>query len=81
MNLELISPNKKLFAGEIFLVKVPGTKGSFEVLNNHIPIISTLDKGEIKIITKQGKEHFFNIESGFIEVLKNNVSILVNTAD
>ncbi len=81
MNLELISPNKKLFTGEIFLVKVPGTKGSFEVLNNHIPIISTLDKGKIKIITKEGKVHFFNIESGFIEVLKNNVNILVNTAE
>ena len=56
MNLELISPNKTLYSGEVYLIKVPGTKGSFEVLNNHEPIISTLDEGKIKVITKEGKE-------------------------
>ncbi|MEA3450350.1 MAG: ATP synthase F1 subunit epsilon [Bacteroidota bacterium] len=77
MNLEVLTPEKTLFKGEIYLVKVPGTKGNFEVLNNHVPIVSTLEKGKIKIITKEGKEIFFDINSGFIEVKKNNVSVLV----
>lgn len=78
MTLDLISPNKTLFSGEVYLVQVPGTKGSFEVLNNHVPIISTLDAGRIKVITKEGKERFFDIKRGFIEVKKNRVSILVS---
>lgn len=78
MTLELISPNQTLFSGEIYLVKVPGTKGSFEVLNNHVPIISSLEAGKIKIITKEGKERFFDINKGFIEVKNNKVSILVS---
>ncbi len=79
MNLELISPNETLFSGEIYLIKVPGTKGSFEVLNNHEPIISTLDAGKIKVITKEGKEQFFEIKNGFIEVEKNQISVLINS--
>ena len=79
MNLELISPNETLYSGEIYLIKVPGTKGSFEVLNNHEPIISTLDAGKIKVITKEGKEQFFDIKNGFIEVKKNKISVLVNS--
>ncbi|MBN2664673.1 MAG: ATP synthase F1 subunit epsilon [Bacteroidales bacterium] len=78
MTLELISPNQTLFSGEIYLVKVPGTKGSFEVLNNHVPIISSLEAGKIKVITKEGKERFFDINKGFIEVKNNKVSILVS---
>lgn len=78
MKLELLTPEKTLFSGEIYLVKVPGEKGSFEVLNNHVPIISNLEKGKIKVITKEGQEHFFDIVSGFIEVKNNTVIILVN---
>ncbi len=78
MNLELLSPEKSLFSGEIYLIKVPGEKGSFEVLNNHEPIISNLVQGQIKIIAKEGKEHFFDIKKGFIEVKHNKISVLVN---
>lgn len=77
MLLEMLTPNKSLFKGEIFLVRVPGTKGSFEVLNNHMPIISTLDKGNVKIITQEGKEEYFDIKKGFIEVKNNKITLLV----
>jgi len=77
MNLELLSPNQSLFSGDVYLVQVPGTKGSFEVLKNHVPIISTLDAGKIKIITTDGQERFFDIQGGFIEVKNNNINILV----
>ena len=77
MFLEMLTPDKLLFEGDIFLVRVPGTKGSFEVLNNHTPIISTLDEGNVKIITDQGEEEFFDIKKGFIEVKDNKIKLLV----
>lgn len=76
MYLEIITPEKKLFTGEIKLVQVPGTKGSFEILNNHAPIISTLEKGEIKIKDPEGENSFFEIDGGVIEAKSNNIIIL-----
>ncbi len=80
MKLEIITPEKRLFDGSIRLVQVPGTKGSFEVLKNHAPIISTLMQGKIKVITEQGIEEFFEIKSGIIEVKANFISILAVTS-
>jgi F-type H+-transporting ATPase subunit epsilon len=79
VKLEIITPEKRLFDGSIKLVQVPGTKGSFEVLKNHAPIISTLTRGNIKVITEQGIEENFEILSGIIEVKANNISILAVT--
>ncbi len=59
MQLEIITPEKKIYTGDIKLVQVPGSKGSFEILNNHAPIISTLEKGEIKIIDYAGQKNLF----------------------
>jgi F-type H+-transporting ATPase subunit epsilon len=74
--LELITPDKKLYSGKVKLIQVPGTKGSFEILKNHAPIISTLEQGTIKIIDQQDQEDFFDIQGGVIEVNKNKVIIL-----
>jgi F-type H+-transporting ATPase subunit epsilon len=76
MHLDIITPDKKLFSGDVTSVLVPGTAGQFQVLNNHAPIISTLTKGKVKIKTKEG-EQSFDVNSGVIEVLKNNIVVLV----
>ena len=76
MHLEIITPEKTIFSGEVRLVRVPGTKGSFEVLQNHAPLISTLEKGQVKVIEKNEKEHFFEINGGVIEVKDNRVILL-----
>lgn len=77
MTLEIITPDKKFFDGEITSVTVPGTVGSFEVLNNHAPIISTLDHGKIVIRTSaSAKTQTFFIKGGVIEVLNNKVMLL-----
>ena len=76
MNLEIITPEKKLFSGEIKLVRIPGTAGSFEIMPNHSPLISTLEKGEIKVISTNDKEEHFEIGGGVIEVRGNKVIIL-----
>jgi len=80
VKLEIITPEKRLFDGKIKLVQVPGAKGSFEVLKNHAPIISTLTNGKIKVITEQDIEEFFEISSGIIEVKANSVTILAVTS-
>jgi F-type H+-transporting ATPase subunit epsilon len=75
MYLEIITPDKKIFAGEVTSVIVPGTSGLFQVLNNHAPIISTLQSGEVKIKSAEG-EKTFDVNGGVIEVLKNKVVVL-----
>ncbi len=79
MYLEIITPEKKLFSGEIKLIKVPGSKGSFEILRNHAPIISTLEKGIVKILSPEGEETTFNIGGGVIEAKENKIILLADT--
>ena len=79
MMLDVITPEKKLFSGEVELVKVPGTNGSFEMLNNHAPIVSSLAEGEIKIIPVNGETIYFNISGGLVELSDNYISILVES--
>jgi len=77
MFLEIITPDKKLFSGEVTSVTVPGKKGRFQILNRHAPIISTLQKGEIKV--KSNKEVLnFSVNSGVVEVLNNKIIILAS---
>lgn len=76
MTLEIITPDKKVYEGEVALVHVPGTKGQFQILKDHAPIISTLQKGKVKIVETSGSTVDFEIMGGVIEVLKNNVIIL-----
>jgi F-type H+-transporting ATPase subunit epsilon len=75
MNVEIITPDKIIYKGDADLVQLPGIDGSFEILENHAPLISALDKGSIKVKNK-GKESFYEINGGVIEVLKNKVLIL-----
>jgi F-type H+-transporting ATPase subunit epsilon len=77
MNITVLTPDKEIFKGEITSVKVPGTGGEFQVLNNHAPIVSSLSNGKVAIAKADGSKLNFSIEKGFIEVLKNEVSLLV----
>jgi F-type H+-transporting ATPase subunit epsilon len=79
MLLEIITPEKKLYSGETSLVQVPGSKGQFAILENHCNIISTLDKGKIKVVNPEGSKLFFDISSGVIEVKQNKVVVLAET--
>jgi F-type H+-transporting ATPase subunit epsilon len=79
MHLEVLTPGKMVFSGEINLIKVPGSNGSFEVMNNHAPIISTLQEGDIKIITDDNQSQIIGIKGGVIQVLKNQIIVLVES--
>lgn len=77
MHLEIITPEKLLFAGDILLVKLPGTVGSFEMMENHAPIISTLTIGQIKVKELNGTLSYFEIKGGIVEGSNNQVKVLV----
>lgn len=76
LTLRIVSPEKVVFDGEVENVTVPGTLGSFEILKDHAPIISSLEKGTVEYTTKEGR-HQMEIEGGFVEVKRNEVSLCV----
>lgn len=76
MNLTVLTPGKEIFTGVIDSVKVPGTIGEFEVRKGHAAIVSSLKKGKVKI-KSEGKTIVFSIDNGFLEVLRDEVSLLV----
>ena len=80
MYLEIITPDKKVFEGEVKLIQLPGSKGAFEMLNNHAPIISTLEKGTIKIQDMNNNEKLFEVDGGVIENKANKIIVLVESA-
>jgi len=77
MIVEIISPDKVLFKGELSAVQLPGIDGSFEILDHHAPLVSILKEGEIKMVDAKKKEKLIPVNGGVIEVLENSVKILV----
>ncbi len=75
MKLEILTPDKKVFEGDVTAVTVPGTLGSFQILKDHAPIISTLEDGPVIIKGTDG-ENTFNIKGGVVEVLDNKIIVL-----
>ncbi len=76
LQLKIVSPEKVEFEGEVESVKLPGTKGNFEILNNHAPIISTLQHG---VVEYDGKK--LSILGGFVAVQKNEVSVCIEKSE
>ena len=79
MFLEIITPDKKVYEGEVKSIKLPGSNGSFGVMNNHAPLISTLEKGTIKIVDENKNTLFFDVNGGVVEVMKNKVIVLAES--
>jgi F-type H+-transporting ATPase subunit epsilon len=79
MKIEIITPDKKVFEGDIKSVRVPGKKGSFQVLKDHAPIVSTLENGTVYIVDQAGTETRFEINGGVIEVKVNKIILLAES--
>ena len=80
MYIELVTPEHVVYEGQADVVTLPGTEGSFQVMNNHAPIISSLKNGELVI--KVGKEElFFEVSGGVVEVLQNKLTVLTEKAE
>lgn len=77
MQLIVLTPEKEIYNDKVNSVKVPGTAGQFEILKSHAPIVASLGEGEVRIIDEKGNKKIFTITKGFVEVLKGDVSLLV----
>lgn len=81
LKLKIVSPERVEFEGEIERVLVPGTVGQFEILTNHAPIISSLEKGVVRYVLTNGELRTLDITGGFVEVQKNVVSLCVELGE
>ena len=77
MHLEILTPEKKIFEGDVSIVTFPGANGSFQVMDNHAPLISLLNKGKVEYKGKEGSQSVI-ISGGVVEVLKNKVVVLAS---
>ena len=80
MKLEILTPEQKVFSGDVYGVQLPGISGLFEVLDKHAPLVSALKSGDFKILKDKNSTAYYTIESGFVEVLNNKTTVLVEGA-
>lgn len=82
MNLEILTPERKLYSGDVYGVQLPGVDGLFEVLEKHVPLVSALKAGKLKVLKdkQQSETEQFTIQGGFVEVFQNKVTVLVEGA-
>lgn len=78
---QLLTPEGALFEGEVFSVQLPGSDGSFQVLHDHAPIVSTLQIGRITIQTVKNRDINYAVSGGFIEMNDNKLTILAEKAE
>jgi len=76
MKIKILTPEKKIFDGEVDIVMVPTRLGYISILNNHTPLVSAVSQGEIRIKTKEGEKLFIN-EGGVVQTINNETSILL----
>jgi F-type H+-transporting ATPase subunit epsilon len=80
MILEILTPERKIFSGDVYGVQLPGISGSFEVLDKHAPMVSALKAGSLKILTDKTNTAAYKVQGGFVEVLNNKTTVLVEGA-
>jgi len=80
MTLEILTPDQKIFSGDVYGVQLPGINGLFEVLDRHAPLVSALKAGSLKILNDKSATTTYTIQSGFVEVLNNKTTVLVEGA-
>jgi F-type H+-transporting ATPase subunit epsilon len=81
MKLEILTPERKIFSGDVYGVQLPGIHGLFEVLDKHAPLVSALKSGSLKILKDKQSTSTYQIQSGFVEVLNNQATVLVEGAN
>jgi len=80
MQLEILTPEHKVFSGSVYGIQLPGTGGSFEILEKHAPMIASLGKGKMKVLKDKNSIEMYEISAGFVEVINNKVSVLIEDA-
>jgi F-type H+-transporting ATPase subunit epsilon len=78
MHIEIITPDSTIYTGEVSLAQFPGKDGSFEILNQHAPLVSVLKKGKIKVVDQEKQTRYFEVSGGIIEVSENRIIVLAD---
>ena len=81
MHLEILTPEHKIYSGDVYGIQLPGIEGSFEVLDKHAAMIASLSKGKMKILKDKTHTETYEINSGFVEVLHNRATVLIEGAN
>jgi len=81
INLEIVSPDRKVYSGQVKSVSAPGIEGGFQVLSNHAPFVTTLGIGKVKIEETGGDNLVYAISGGIFEVSKNKATILAESIE
>ena len=81
MILEILTPERKIFSGDVFGVQLPGISGLFEILDRHAPMVSALKAGKLKILKDKSSSSSYSIQGGFVEILNNKTTVLVEGAE
>jgi len=76
MKIEIVTPDTTIYEGDVSLAQLPGLDGSFEILNNHAPMIAALKKGTVKVVDTKKETLFFEVNGGVAEILKNRILVL-----
>ena len=80
MKLQILTPDKIVFDGEVESLLVPGAAGPFEILKDHAPILSSLVPGELRFRKDRAESHF-NVSGGFLEFHANQAVVLAEAAE
>ena len=81
LHLSIVSPEKSIFDGDVKIVTLPGTVGSFSILPGHAPIVSSLKAGRLSNTTMEGEERTIDIQGGFVELSDGTVSACISLTD
>ena len=81
LHLSIVSPEKSIFDGDVKIVTLPGTVGSFSILPGHAPIVSSLQAGTLSYTTMEGEERTIDIQGGFVEMSDGTVSACISLTD
>ena len=79
LRLEIVTPEKTAYSEDVEMVTLPGSEGELGVYPNHVPLLTTLNPGELRVL-KGGKESFLAIGEGFVEITASAVSVLTDMA-
>ncbi len=80
MQLEILTPERKVYSGEVYGVQLPGVEGSFEILQNHAPMVAALGTGKMKVLKDKSNHEIYQIDGGFVETLNNKTTVLLEGA-
>lgn len=81
MQIDILTPERKIYSGDVYGVQLPGVEGSFEILQNHAPMVAALGEGKMKLLKDRSLEaETFRISGGFVETLNNKTTVLLESA-